>query len=40
MIDFLDGFVQKTYSEDEDLLGLWQAAKAMNVAVEVYTENC
>jgi len=35
MLDFLEGMVLTMYEDDEDMLKLWQAAKALNASVEV-----
>lgn len=36
LIDFLEGIVQQMYEDDQDLLVLWQGAKALQASVEVY----
>lgn len=37
MIDFLDGIVQTMHENEQDILDLWQAAKAFQASAEVYT---
>lgn len=36
VLDFLEGIVQQMHEDDQDILALWQAAKALNASVEVY----